>query len=218
MAGTLRPEPVGNGLRCPLRALVGVTRGAGVRSPDPLAEVRARYAEAVIPTRVDDHVRRRGHVALDALGTPGAGLVVVVLARIVFRRRVAAVAQRVALVVEPQAMGVVAIAARDSLSIHLALQKRAVNVDFFEDLAIGVIQAFIEESRRVRLRERASVLVGVAEHPAARVTACTDLDLSPEQAPRVTTCQPRFRIDVPDDVIVLAQRHHEAHLGLTEGR
>jgi hypothetical protein len=53
-------------------------------------------------------------------------------------------AERIASVPELEAMGVVAVAAGDASTVHLALQKRPVLIHLSLDLAIGIIEALLQ--------------------------------------------------------------------------
>ena len=126
-----------------------MTLRARVRRPERNREIRARNADTVIAPHVDDHVRLRRHVAVDALGAGAARLVVMVLRHVEFCRHVALTAQRVAVRMQLGAMRVVAIGAGDARVIHAALQERAVFVDFAVDLPVGVIKARLEQRRQI---------------------------------------------------------------------
>lgn len=68
-------------------------------------------------------------------------------------------AKQVAFVLDSSSMRVVAIGALDVLVIHLALNERAINIDFVEYLAVGVIGLFADQfTREVILEILASVI------------------------------------------------------------
>ena len=66
-----------------------------------------------------------------------------------------------------------------ALGIHPRLKKRPVDVDFVEDLAVGVVEAFGQQREVVVVRERRSVPVLSAHHGAARVAARAGFELRP---------------------------------------
>src|SRR5688500_2562485 len=103
-----------------------MARKASIGRAELHAEVRPGNPQAVVPPRVDVHVRRCRHVALHAQGTLGAGLVIVMGGTVILRRRmgdVAARAELVAFVLQLQGMWIMAIAAADVLVEHLALRE-----------------------------------------------------------------------------------------------
>jgi hypothetical protein len=52
-----------------------------------------------------------------------------------------------------ETMGVVAVAARDAGMVHLALQKRPVLIYLILDLAVGIIQALVQQRRTMRIHK-----------------------------------------------------------------
>ena len=123
-----------------LGGLVAVTVGACVRRAECHAEIRARYAKAVVAPRVHAHVGGLWHVAVGAGAAAGPLGVMVVIRRVVGIRGVALGADGVARCPHLKAMGFVAIAADNARLVHLALHEGAVDIDLVEDLAIVVVQ------------------------------------------------------------------------------
>ena len=76
--------PVGDGLGGPLRVLVGVTLGASVRSTERHRQIGTRNPDAVITPRIDGHVILGRHVAVYALRTGAARLVVMMRRHVEF--------------------------------------------------------------------------------------------------------------------------------------
>jgi len=68
--------------------------------------------------------------------------------------------QFITLDLELGSVRVMAIRAHDSRPIHLALKKRAVDVDFIIDLSISVIEALLQNRNSVSLVDRLPVLIG----------------------------------------------------------
>ena len=93
--------------------------GARVRHAELHREIRPRDAEAVIVARVDDHVRRRRHVAADAVGAARARRVEVMLRRLVLLGGVAAETDLAPRRPQLAAVRIVTIGARHALVEHL---------------------------------------------------------------------------------------------------
>ena len=95
---------------------------------------------------VNAHIGTFGHMALDAVVSRALFALVHLFMEMVIRGVVGVLsvtlkAEVIALLSELQAVDVVAVAAANSVSIHLRLDKRAVDIDFFEDLTVRVIKA-----------------------------------------------------------------------------
>ena len=73
--------------------------------------------------RIDDHIVSRRHVAGGASSAGAGGLVVVVRRRIVLACQVTGRAEAVALGAQLSAMGIMAVATRNAIRVHLALQE-----------------------------------------------------------------------------------------------
>ena len=65
---------------------------------------------------------------------------------------VTACAQRVPLGAQAAFVGIVTVATRDARRIHTALQERAVDVDLTLDLAIRVVEGFMQRGQTVTVR------------------------------------------------------------------
>src|SRR5262245_5205674 len=96
-----------------------------IRRSELYAQIGPRNSKTMIPPRIDIHISRLRHVALDAL-CPGRThrmpmmiLPVVLARRMLMTRR----ANLISCVLEPRAMRIVAIAALDVLVKHLAFQE-----------------------------------------------------------------------------------------------
>jgi hypothetical protein len=74
-------------------------------------------------------------------------------------------------------MRFVAVTARHSGTIHLALQKRAIDIDFILHLAIGMVQTGVEEAWQMGLHERPSRKIVLGEQTAAGVAVGAQFDL-----------------------------------------
>ena len=182
------------GLR-PRGVLVDVAAQAGVRRADRRRKRRVGYAKAVVGTVVVAHVRAPGHVAFAAQRAaadleqhfavrpddrfavlPGL-LVEMVLVDVVLRLAVTLQAQRVVFQHGFHRVHVVAVAAAHVALVHLALRERAVNVDLVEDLAVGEVQALVEQARQEGVHEGAAVVVEIAHRGAPRVARRAQLDV-----------------------------------------
>ena len=84
---------------------------------------------------------------------------------------------------EPRGMGIVTVGARDTRLVHATLQEGSVDVDFPENLAIGVIQALLEQRRQVRVHQRTTPGVIFRRVRSARVTASAGLRLHRRSKP-----------------------------------
>jgi len=98
-----------------------MTLGAGVRGCERNRQVRARHPDAVIAPCVEDHVILCRHVAVHALCSGAAQLVMVMLTHIEFCRQMALGAKRIPLGAQLRAVRVVTIGAGDSGMMHAAL-------------------------------------------------------------------------------------------------
>jgi tetratricopeptide (TPR) repeat protein len=112
-----------------------------------------RNLEAVIPPRVDHHVRRGGHVAGNAFrcGTPL--LVPMVLDALIALGRVALSAGGIALVPELLRVGIVAIAAGHASLMHAALHERAPDEYFALLLSVGMVETLAKRHRQKVLQQ-----------------------------------------------------------------
>ena len=120
-------------------------------------QLRPRNPEAVVSPRIDHHVRGRWHVTLDTTGSRRAGLMMMMVGRVVLSRRML-VTRRTQLIVGElhfRGMRIVAVRTSNSVVVHLALNKRTVNVVFVPDLAISEID-------RIRNQLGRKVIVEIA--------------------------------------------------------
>ena len=103
----------------------------------------------MISPRIDFHVRRLRHVAIDALCPGRTFFVMMVIERIKTTRGmgVAGSAKLVPLVLELEIVRIVAIGAANPFVEHLALAKRAVLIHFVENLTIRVISVLHQQFR-----------------------------------------------------------------------
>ena len=143
-AGAALREPGGDGIRSPLVAFGLVAAGAGVGRAQGHRQVRPRHAETVVAPRIHHHVRFRGHVTVHAGRTRTVAGMVMVLGTEIDAGLVALGAQRIALDAQLGAVGLVAVAASHAGGMHRALQERAVYVDLIQNLAVRVIEPFVQ--------------------------------------------------------------------------
>ena len=70
-----------------------------------------------------------------------------------------------------------AVALGDASTVHLALQKRPVLIHLTLDLAIGIIEALLQQRRTMSIHERSAVHIAVVEEAAPGMAAGTRFDL-----------------------------------------
>ena len=75
-------------------------------------------------------------------------------------------------------MGFVAIGADDALLEHATLKERSVDVDFIQDLPIGVIEPLVQKFRSVELRQRCPKGVHRVHDGATTMTRGAGIELS----------------------------------------
>ena len=138
--GSLASVPASDGVRRPVRRLVLVTATAGVRRAQAGAQIGPRYAEAMISPRIHDHKALFRHVAGHAARSVGADLMKMMRCRIEFVGRMTPRALRIDFAADAQSMRIVTVVTGHPPVIHLALQKRPIDVDLFQDLTVGVIK------------------------------------------------------------------------------
>ena len=115
-------------------------------------------------------------MAIDARRPRRAGGVVVMRCVVVGRRQVALGADGVAGRPQCEAMRFVAVAAGDARLVHLALHERAVDVHFFEDLAVDVVQAYFQQSGEVGVQQVGAMTI-LAQGCSPRMATRAGLDL-----------------------------------------
>ena len=151
-------RPLGNHsatvLRGPVRRPGRCGTGAGVRRSDGHRQVGPRHAEAVIAPLVDDHVGLRRHVAVDALRAGAARLVMGDAPRTSNFAGMWHCAQSALPSARScRAVRLVAVRAGDAGMVHPALQERAVFEHLAVDLAVGMVQARLQQRRQVGVEE-----------------------------------------------------------------
>ena len=153
----------------------------GVGTAGYQTEVGTGHPYAVVRPFIDHHVGLFGHVALDAQGAVAGFalvdlLVEVMVVTVVGLAQMTLQTEVVALELELQAVGIVAVAAADIVVEHLALHERPVDVDLVEDLPVGVIQALVK-GRRGHVLQHGNIRMVVApqDHPP-RVTGSAQID------------------------------------------
>ena len=139
----------------PLRAAIAVASRAGIGRSQGDGQVGPGHAEAVISAGVDHHVRPRRHVAGDAAPGLRARLVMVVLRAVEPGGEVALRAHGIARGAQPEPVRLVAVGARHAGLEHAALEERPVLVDLAQDLAVGVVEARVEQRPACGCRGRA---------------------------------------------------------------
>ncbi|MNS90355.1 hypothetical protein D3C72_1244050 [compost metagenome] len=144
-------EPAFDGLGRPRRLLVLMACSAGIRAAGPGGQIRARQAQAMVATRVNDHVGLLRHMTIDALRAGRTRRVVMVLGTVVVLRLQAGETRRwrlgVALLTEAVAFDldlggvrIVAIGTGHPCGVHFALGERAIDVHLALDLPIGMVE------------------------------------------------------------------------------
>src|SRR6185295_2842830 len=129
--------------------------------------------------------------------------------RRVLWRRVARQAHLAPRRAELEAVRVVAVRAGDATVKHLGLPKRAVLVHLVADLAIGVVEAILQERHAMRVSERLAVWVVLGELAAARVAPPAHLDLARRSRRRAPDRIARLRADRPGHAPAIVQRDTE---------
>ena len=141
----------------PIALFACMAIGAGIRRADLGGERRARNAEAVIRSVIVHHVGALGHVAVGAKAARGPRRVKKMLRRVVDLGLMASAAQGVALQAKLRAVPIVAVAANDAGSVHLALEKRAIDVDLVSDLTVVEVKQLVEGRDTVAIVEASAL-------------------------------------------------------------
>ncbi len=149
--------PSGKGLRGLFPREVLMAYVACVRRIEFKRKIRSRDTNAVIPAGIHAHVGLYRHVTLDALGTRGFRLVVMVRGVVVDTAVVAAQAERVTRCMQAGRVHIVTVLAGHALLVHLALDKGSVDVDFLLDLAVMVVQPLLEHGGFMRIQKGLAV-------------------------------------------------------------
>ena len=130
------------------RFIVVATPGrTAIGDTEFFAEVGAWDAQAMVEAVVDAHVGAAGHVAFHTeMAFTKLAVVHLLVKMVVFRiiqfSPVALRTQIVFFFVELKAVDIVTVAAAHPALIHLTLDERAVNIDFFQYLAVRIVEAF----------------------------------------------------------------------------
>ena len=164
--------------RCPARVAVGMTAIASVRRAQLYRQIRPGHAQAVIAPWIDDHVGSVRHVTSHACGARAGGLVMMVRRGVVFARQMTGGTKSVPLRAQLSTVRVVAVAASDTVRVHLALQERAPVVNLAALLAIGVVERTREQRWAIIIKKRLSGFVALSDLAPPSVTLRADLDLA----------------------------------------
>jgi hypothetical protein len=140
-------KPFRDALRRPIGGLTSMALCAGVGRPDRHCKIGTGDADAVIAPLVHLHVGFRGHVAIDALGTGAALLMMRMLRDIEFGRKMALRTEPIALLAQRQTVRLMAIGAADPGLIHAALNEGTIFEHLTVDLAIGMIEPRLKQRR-----------------------------------------------------------------------
>ena len=95
----------------------------------------------MIPTRINHHISRCRHVALDTASARSAWLMMMMIWRVVLSSRMLMAGCTKFIIVEFdfRRMRIMTIGATNTVVVHFALNERTVNVIFIPDLAVSVI-------------------------------------------------------------------------------
>ena len=173
----------------PVRRLIFVAIGAGIRRAGASPEVGARNAEGMIAPSVNDHIVALDHMAVLALG-PVAVDRMKVMRRVVVifqgerrevrvaRRAVALGTDAISACTQSGAVRLVTVGAGHTVRIHLGLQKRAVDVDLIEYLPVSVIAALSQSSQPISIvKLRAGKGVSAFKRLSSRMATSALLDI-----------------------------------------
>ncbi len=212
--GRARPlaPPLLRRRRRPDAGAIGVALRAGIRRPERGVEIRPGDPETVVMAGMDDHVVPRRHVTGDAPRSGRSGGMEVVLRRIELLGGVARHAHAVGRALHLERVRIVAVRARDTGGVHLALEEGAVLVDLVLDLAVGKVKALLEQRRPVGLHQGLAEDVVGLDDGAARMTARAGFDLrrrGPRNAPLRDAGR---RVDVPGRLRRILQGDRESFL------
>ena len=180
----LRPEPPLDGRGRPGRRLVAMAIVAGVGRAEADRKIRPRDAETVIVPCIHDHVGAGGHVTGGASDCRLDAIMVTVARGFVLVGLMALQTHAVAGEKKFRTVRIVAIAAADAGSEHLALLERAVVVDLVQHLSIGLVKALRQRRHRVGIGQPAARDPGFGKLGASGVTKPASLDLLAQQARR----------------------------------
>jgi len=119
-------------------------------------------------------------------------------------------AERIAGIPEPEAVGVVTVAAGDASTIHFALQKRPILIYLILDLAIGIIEALRQQGGTMGIQERSAGHVVVIEDATSGMAAGTRFDLETRRQGCRAFDASGVWIHYPGGVIAVSELHHQA--------
>jgi len=117
-------------------------------------------------------------------------------------------AERVAGVPDLEAVGVVAVAAGDASTVHLTLQKRPVLIHLVLDLAIGIIEALLQQCGAMGIHEWSARYVAVVEDATPGMAAGTRFDLETRREGCGAFGAPGVWLHHPGGVISVFELHH----------
>jgi len=139
----------------------------GIRRTGCQREVRPGNSKAMIASAVDHHIVARRHVTIDTLDS--LWFMPVVCCRSKFRWQVTRAAELIERPARSQVrrMRIMAIRAGHTGPVHLALQKRAIDINLFVNLAVCKVKVFIEQRYGVSIRKRFAELVCCCGQAAA---------------------------------------------------
>ena len=121
--------------------------------------------------------------------------------------QMALAADRVALGAQLQAVRLVAVGAGHPGRVHPALQERAVVEDLAVDLAVGVVEARVEQRGPVAVEQRLADRVPVAERRAAGMAGRADLRLGAGRQRRHALGDARALRELPLALAAIVQQH-----------
>ena len=197
-AFALRPIPLDHCVGGPLGCSTDMAVGAGIGRADLHRQVRPRHAKAMITPAIDDHIEALDHVTGDTLCGFGVRLVEVMLRPVVCGWQMTLCAQRIALGAQVTAVGLMAIRAGDSRLIHLALQERPILVHLIADLAVSVVERFIQERHAIALLQGLTGLVIAPDLRTSSMTAPAGLHLGAGRRRLRASCNGFSRRKCPD--------------------
>src|SRR5690606_6143593 len=144
----------------------------------------------------------------DAESAGRARLMVMVRRRVEHGRRMTPSAKRCDVSYESRYMRLVAVAAHDARPVHRALHERAVDEDLVEDLAVRMVEPFLETRRDEAIEQRLARRERIVELRAPGMTLRAHVDL-PRRRRRPGALRRRRRVAAPPGP--LGRREPRAH-------
>ena len=144
---------------------------ARIGNTDFHTQIRPGNPDRVIGPVIVAHIDPAGHVALDTLGTGAHRKQDLALRRanglsnlallfmkmmpfcVIAGRLVALQAEGIALFVQGDGMGIVAVGAAHPVGIHFGLDKGSVHIDLVQDLAVRIIQPLFQQPRHLDIEQ-----------------------------------------------------------------